>query len=211
MPPTLFDAAHDTAFLVAAFGQNDYALSLDGAAWGAAHKGASLGSKLQYGALAICQKPRSKAQGVYLGGPDPFDPVRVLNPAYTGGPPTGDGECAVEIGALILAKLKDAGEPFYSALDPATAAFQPFTPVPASGLQAVLFSGATFHAVGTCAMGTDDDPMAVCDERARVRGTSGLRISDNSLYFSQVRANSHLPTSAHGWIVAEMVIEDGAV
>jgi choline dehydrogenase len=37
-----------------------------------------------------------------------------------------------------------------------------------------------FHAACTCKMGTDDDPMAVLDANARVRGVSGLRVVDAS-------------------------------
>ncbi|KAB5533634.1 hypothetical protein GE09DRAFT_1144606 [Coniochaeta sp. 2T2.1] len=38
------------------------------------------------------------------------------------------------------------------------------------------------HAIGTCGMGTDDDPMAVVDSTFRVRGVDGLRIVDGSVF-----------------------------
>jgi len=38
-------------------------------------------------------------------------------------------------------------------------------------------------------MGADSDPMAVCDEQARVFGVSGLRVVDCSLMPDVVRAN----------------------
>lgn len=38
------------------------------------------------------------------------------------------------------------------------------------------------HASCTCPIGADDDPMAVLDSRFRVRGTSGLRVVDASVF-----------------------------
>lgn len=39
-----------------------------------------------------------------------------------------------------------------------------------------------FHACGTCRMGPDDDPGAVVDQYGRVRGVSGLRVADTSIF-----------------------------
>jgi choline dehydrogenase-like flavoprotein len=39
-----------------------------------------------------------------------------------------------------------------------------------------------YHVSGTCRMGADDDPMAVCDSRLRVRGATGLRVVDASIF-----------------------------
>jgi choline dehydrogenase-like flavoprotein len=38
-----------------------------------------------------------------------------------------------------------------------------------------------YHVSGTCRMGADDDPLAVCDSRLRVRGVDGLRVVDASV------------------------------
>lgn len=38
------------------------------------------------------------------------------------------------------------------------------------------------HASCTCAIGADDDPMAVLDGQFRVRGTKGLRVVDASAF-----------------------------
>jgi choline dehydrogenase len=38
------------------------------------------------------------------------------------------------------------------------------------------------HCSCTCAIGPDDDPMAVLDSSFRVRGVSGLRVVDASVY-----------------------------
>jgi choline dehydrogenase-like flavoprotein len=37
-----------------------------------------------------------------------------------------------------------------------------------------------YHPTSTCKMGKADDPLAVCDERMRVRGVLNLRVADVS-------------------------------
>ncbi|KIJ49925.1 hypothetical protein M422DRAFT_160579, partial [Sphaerobolus stellatus SS14] len=37
------------------------------------------------------------------------------------------------------------------------------------------------HTAGSCKMGPANDPMAVVDERLRVRGAKGLRVADASI------------------------------
>ncbi|HEX5321921.1 MAG TPA: GMC family oxidoreductase N-terminal domain-containing protein [Stellaceae bacterium] len=51
-----------------------------------------------------------------------------------------------------------------------------------------------WHASCTCRMGTDDDPMAVTDNQARVRGVQGLRVVDASLFPCVPCANTNFPT-----------------
>jgi len=54
--------------------------------------------------------------------------------------------------------------------------------------------GATiFHPSGTCKMGPASDPMAVLDERLRVRGVAGLRVVDCSAMPTLVSGNTHAP------------------
>ncbi|MXP25824.1 glucose-methanol-choline oxidoreductase [Altererythrobacter indicus] len=47
------------------------------------------------------------------------------------------------------------------------------------------------HPVGTCAMGPQSDPDAVCDEKLRVRGIQGLRIADASVMPRIVGGNTN--------------------
>lgn len=66
----------------------------------------------------------------------------------------------------------------------------------------------TFHPVGTCKMGSDGDPMAVCDARLRVRGVSGLRIADASVMPIISSGNTHAPTVMIGERAADFILED---
>jgi choline dehydrogenase-like flavoprotein len=51
-----------------------------------------------------------------------------------------------------------------------------------------------FHVAGTCAMGGEDDPVAVVDSRCRVRGMENLRVIDASVMPVVPRANTNIPT-----------------
>lgn len=50
------------------------------------------------------------------------------------------------------------------------------------------------HHVGTCRMGADDDPLAVVDTNANVRGVPGLRVVDASIMPVIPRGNTNIPT-----------------
>lgn len=66
----------------------------------------------------------------------------------------------------------------------------------------------TFHPVGTCKMGADGDPMAVCDARLRVRGVAGLRVADASVMPIIASGNTHAPTVMIGERAADFILED---
>jgi choline dehydrogenase len=52
----------------------------------------------------------------------------------------------------------------------------------------------TQHAVGTCRMGVDDDPLAVVDASLKVRGVDALRIVDASVMPDVPGGNTNAPT-----------------
>jgi choline dehydrogenase len=51
-----------------------------------------------------------------------------------------------------------------------------------------------FHPVGTAKMGHEKDPMAVVDNRLRVRGIRGLRVVDASVMPTITSGNTNSPT-----------------
>jgi choline dehydrogenase len=61
-----------------------------------------------------------------------------------------------------------------------------------------------YHAVGTAAMGRDDD--AIVDPELRVRGVAGLRVLDASVLPAMVSGNLNGPLMALAWLGAELLL-----
>lgn len=67
-----------------------------------------------------------------------------------------------------------------------------------------------YHVSGTCRMGADDDPMAVCDSRLRVRGVAGLRVVDASVFPTIPSVNPVGTIMALAERAADLVVADRA-
>ncbi len=68
----------------------------------------------------------------------------------------------------------------------------------------------TYHVMGTCKMGADADPMAVTDDRLRVRGIAGLRVIDASVMPTMPSGNINAPVLMVAEKGADMILADAA-
>ncbi|KAJ5388531.1 Glucose-methanol-choline oxidoreductase [Penicillium cosmopolitanum] len=64
-----------------------------------------------------------------------------------------------------------------------------------------------YHAAGTCAMGKNDNPMAVLDEKMQVRGVSGLRVADCSVMPTLHGGHTQMPAYGIGEKCADLIKE----
>ena len=62
---------------------------------------------------------------------------------------------------------------------------------------------ANYHSAGTCRMG--NDPAAVVDPACRVRGVSGLRVVDTSIFPFMLAGNTNAPAMVLAWRAAEII------
>lgn len=99
---------------------------------------------------------------------------------------------------------------------PALSGYEPQEYLPGANIQSdedlAKAAGAVgttiFHPVSTAKMGIDSDPMAVVDERLRVRGLQGLRIADASVMPTITSGNTNSPTMMIAEKAAMMMLQD---
>jgi len=147
---------------------------------------------------ACCLRPQSRGE-IRLASTDPLQPP-VMDPNYL----------AADYDLKILVAGLRQGRDILAAQ-----AFRPWLgeerlPGPAVQSNAELedFIRATaeteYHPVGTCKMGSD--PMAVVDEKLRVRGIERLRVIDASIMPAIVSGNTNAPVIMIAEKAAEMML-----
>jgi len=153
--------------------------------------------------LSVCQlRPESRGY-VRIKSTDPFIPPS-MQPNYL----DTDLDRRTAVAAVKSARAiaqSDAMSPYVK---------REIKPGPNSSDDAALLeycrdNGATiFHPSGTCKMGTDDDNMAVLDERLRVRGIKNLRVIDCSCMPTLVSGNTNAPVVMMAEKAVDMIKED---
>jgi choline dehydrogenase-like flavoprotein len=152
---------------------------------------------------SVCNlRPTSRGE-VGLSGPGLADPPRI-DPNYL----ATEADREVAVASLRWAR-RIASQPALARYAP-----QEFRPGAAIETDEDLLTAAKalattiFHPVGTAAMGTADDPLAVVDERLRVRGLDGLRVVDASVMPAITSGNTNAPTVMIAEKGAAMILED---
>ncbi len=152
---------------------------------------------------SVCNLRPTSRGSVHLKTPDP-KAAPAISPNYLA--TQEDRQVAVD--ALKLARRIVAQPPL--------ARFRPQEYLPGPGCEtdeaiaeaAARIGTTIFHPAGTVKMGRDDDPMAVLDQRLRVRGISGLRVIDASVMPAITSGNTAAPTMMIAEKGAQMIRED---
>ena len=152
---------------------------------------------------SVCNLRPSSRGSVTLSGPGLHDSPRI-DPNYLATQEDRD----VAVASLRWAR-RIVGQPALARYAP-----EEFRPGAAADTDEELLAAAKalattiFHPVGTAAMGTADDPLAVVDERLRVRGLQGLRVVDASVMPAITSGNTNAPTVMIAEKGAAMILED---
>lgn len=155
----------------------------------------------------------AKEPGMYLLGyqirPDTRSSIHISNALPDSAPIIDANYFETERDKQVTGSIVDhlrsvvAQEPLASEVD-----FEEFpgpdVQTPAQVLDYAHSPGITiYHAVGSAAMGPDDDDVVTPD--LRVRGVDGLRVVDISVLPQQVSGNTAAPAMAIGWLAGDLI------
>jgi choline dehydrogenase len=144
--------------------------------------------------------PRNTAGSVTLRSADPLDMPEIVFNYFD----TGSGDYKADLQAITEA-IGLARDAFDRQLVDVTEVLPGKDVTSTEDIHNYIMDTAWgHHASCTCPIGADDDPMAVLDSKFRVRGVSGLRVVDASVY-------PRIPgtfTAVSTYMVAEKAAED---
>ena len=149
-------------------------------------------------------KPRSRGR-VWITSADPDQRPSIDYRYFTD--PAGADE-AVLVAAVRAARRIGASEPMASQLvrevfpGPAATSDSDISALARATHQTV------YHVSGTCRMGADSDPLAVLDPALRVRGVTGLRVADASVFPVIPSVNPVVTVMSTAERAADLIRED---
>ncbi|MFA9473315.1 MAG: GMC family oxidoreductase [Filomicrobium sp.] len=152
---------------------------------------------------SVCQlRPESRGH-VHIATPNAADHPKIV-PNYLS--TKGDQDCAVRAVEFARAMTKTkALNPFITREHMPSGNPETYDEL----LDAARNMGQSiYHPTSTCRMG--NDPLAVVDDRLRVRGLTGLRIADASIMPTLVSGNTNAPVIMIGEKASDMILEDAA-
>ena len=153
--------------------------------------------------VSVCNLRPTSRGSIHASGPDPMA-APVIQPNYLATPE--DERVAVDSLRLVRRIVGQAPLRRFSPVEhrPGAAATSDADLLAA----ARSLSTTIFHPVGTARMGLASDPMAVTDERLRVRGVERLRVADASVMPRITSGNTNSPTLVIAEKAARMIAED---
>lgn len=157
----------------------------------------------EYGVCMTPNVPKARSRGrLYLTSADP-DVKPALDFRYFTDPDGHDEQTVLE--GLRTAREVAASEPLRSWLLREVAPGPDVTSDAALSEYGRRVAHTVYHPAGTCAMGGDGNPLAVCDPALNVRGTINLTVADASVFPTMPVANPMVPVLMIGERVADML------
>lgn len=138
---------------------------------------------------------------VHISGLDPEAPPRIVA-RYLG----SDDERRTGAAILGVARRLLETEPLAGLVEAETVPGPGVASADDVARYALTTGTGIYHAVGSCAMGPGDDD--VLDPRLRVRGVTGLRVVDGSVFPEPPAGGLAAPVMAAAWRAADLLLEE---